>query len=149
VSTLCINCTIQTTPRGLIDTEAAIDALNTGQPSGPGIDVYEQEGDLFFRDLSSEIIADDVFQRLVSFPNVIVTGHQACLTHDALTTICDGHARKRLGIRKQSAVAQRGDGRIEACANAPETWRTTRVAHSICNGEKLGVNCACSQSPLP
>jgi D-lactate dehydrogenase len=51
--------------------------------------VYEQEADLFFRDLSSEIITDDVFQRLVSFPNVIVTGHQAYLTREALTTICE------------------------------------------------------------
>jgi D-lactate dehydrogenase len=72
----------------LIDTEAVIDALKTGQLGGLGIDVYEQEADLFFRDLSNEIITDDVIQRLVSFPNVIVTGHQAFLTHEALTTIC-------------------------------------------------------------
>jgi D-lactate dehydrogenase len=56
---------------------------------GLAIDVYEQEGSLFFRDLSNEIIQDDVMQRLVSFPNVIVTGHQAYLTREALTTICE------------------------------------------------------------
>ncbi|MFL6685149.1 2-hydroxyacid dehydrogenase [Paraburkholderia sp. SIMBA_055] len=80
---------INTSRGGLLDTEAAIDALKTGQLGGLGIDVYEQESNLFFRDLSSEIITDDVFQRLVSFPNVIVTGHQAYLTHEALTTICE------------------------------------------------------------
>ncbi len=53
------------------------------------IDVFEQEADLFFRDLSSEIISDDTLQRLISFPNVIVTGHQAFLTQEAVTTICE------------------------------------------------------------
>ena len=53
------------------------------------LDVYEQEADLFFRDLSSTIITDDVFQRLLSFPNVIVTGHQAFFTQEAITTICE------------------------------------------------------------
>jgi D-lactate dehydrogenase len=80
---------INTSRGGLIDTEAVIEALKTGRLGGLGIDVYEQEADLFFRDLSSEIITDDVFQRLVSFPNVIVTGHQAYLTREALTTICE------------------------------------------------------------
>lgn len=80
---------INTSRGGLVDTEAAIEALKNGQLGGLGIDVYEQEADLFFRDLSSEIITDDIFQRLVSFPNVIVTGHQAYLTHEALTTICE------------------------------------------------------------
>jgi len=80
---------INTSRGGLIDTEAVIEALKTGLLGGLGIDVYEQEADLFFRDLSSEIITDDVFQRLVSFPNVIVTGHQAYLTREALTTICE------------------------------------------------------------
>ncbi|WP_233809181.1 2-hydroxyacid dehydrogenase [Paraburkholderia sp. HP33-1] len=80
---------INTSRGGLIDTEAVIEALKSGKLGGLGIDVYEQEADLFFRDLSSDIITDDVFQRLVSFPNVIVTGHQAYLTREALTTICE------------------------------------------------------------
>ncbi|SAL09385.1 D-lactate dehydrogenase [Caballeronia peredens] len=80
---------INTSRGALIDTEAVIEALKTGQLGGLAIDVYEQEADLFFRDLSSEIITDDVIQRLVSFPNVIVTGHQAYLTREALTTICE------------------------------------------------------------
>ena len=54
---------------------------------GVALDVYEQEGDLFFRDLSDQIIQDDVFQRLLTFPNVLVTGHQAFLTDEALAAI--------------------------------------------------------------
>ena len=73
----------------MIDTEAVIEALKSGQLGGLALDVYEQEADLFFRDLSSTIITDDVFQRLLSFPNVIVTGHQAFFTQEAITTICE------------------------------------------------------------
>jgi len=72
---------------GLIDTEAAIDALKSGRLGGLAIDVYEQETELFFHDLSSEVITDDIIQRLVSFPNVIVTGHQAFFTREAVGTI--------------------------------------------------------------
>ncbi|MPW22728.1 2-hydroxyacid dehydrogenase [Paraburkholderia sp. CNPSo 3157] len=80
---------INTSRGALIDTEAVIEALKSGQLGGLAIDVYEQEANLFFRDLSSVVIADDLIQRLVSFPNVIVTGHQAFLTREALTTICE------------------------------------------------------------
>ncbi len=80
---------VNTSRGGLIDTEAAIEALKSGQLGGLALDVYEQEADLFFRDLSSTIIADDVFQRLLSFPNVIVTGHQAFFTQEAISTICE------------------------------------------------------------
>jgi D-lactate dehydrogenase len=80
---------INTSRGGLIDTEAAIEALKSGQLGGMALDVYEQEADLFFRDLSSTVVSDDVFQRLLSFPNVIVTGHQAFFTEEAITTICE------------------------------------------------------------
>ena len=80
---------INTSRGGLVDTEAAIEALKSGQLGGMAIDVYEQETSLFFKDLSSTVIPDDVIQRLVSFPNVIVTGHQAFFTREALTTILD------------------------------------------------------------
>lgn len=78
---------VNTSRGGLVDTEAAIDALKTGQLGGLAIDVYEQEANLFFQDLSSTIICDDVIQRLVSFPNVIVTGHQAFFTVEAIGQI--------------------------------------------------------------
>jgi len=80
---------INTSRGGLVDTEAVIEALKSGQLGGLAIDVYEQEASLFFKDLSSIVIPDDVIQRLVSFPNVIVTGHQAFFTREALGTILD------------------------------------------------------------
>ncbi|WP_313032355.1 2-hydroxyacid dehydrogenase [Massilia alkalitolerans] len=78
---------VNTSRGGLVDTEAAIAALKSGQLGGLAIDVYEQEANLFFQDLSSTIICDDVIQRLVSFPNVIVTGHQAFFTVEAIGQI--------------------------------------------------------------
>lgn len=78
---------VNTSRGGLVDTEAAIAALKTGQLGGLAIDVYEQEASLFFQDLSSTVITDDVIQRLVSFPNVIVTGHQAFFTQEAIGQI--------------------------------------------------------------
>lgn len=78
---------VNTSRGALVDTEAAIEALKTGQLGGLAIDVYEQEASLFFQDLSSTIITDDVIQRLVSFPNVIVTGHQAFFTQEAIGQI--------------------------------------------------------------
>ncbi|MGI0485940.1 2-hydroxyacid dehydrogenase [Pantanalinema rosaneae CENA516] len=71
----------------LIDTEAVIAGLKSKKIGYLGIDVYEQEADLFFEDLSEEIIQDDVFQRLMTFPNVLVTAHQAFFTADAMDDI--------------------------------------------------------------
>lgn len=76
------------TGRGaLIDSGALIAALKSGRLGGVALDVYEQEEALFFEDLSSEIVQDDVFQRLLTFPNVLVTGHQGFLTEEALDAI--------------------------------------------------------------
>jgi D-lactate dehydrogenase len=76
------------TGRGkLIDTKDVIDALKTGHIGYLGIDVYEQEEQLFFKDLSTHIIQDDMIQRLMSFPNVLVTAHQAFFTREALAQI--------------------------------------------------------------
>lgn len=78
------------TGRGaLVDTPAAIEALKRGKLGSLGIDVYEEEGKLFFRDLSSRPILDDVFMRLLTFPNVLVTGHQAFFTREALRSIAE------------------------------------------------------------
>lgn len=79
---------IVNTSRGaLINTRAVVDGLKSGHVGGLAIDVYEEEGDLFFEDLSDSIIQDDVFMRLMTFPNVLVTGHQAFFTHEALDSI--------------------------------------------------------------
>ncbi|MCX6605349.1 MAG: 2-hydroxyacid dehydrogenase [Acidobacteria bacterium] len=78
---------INTSRGALVDTMAAIEGLKSGQLGSLGIDVYEEEADLFFKDLSETVIQDDVFARLLTFPNVLVTGHQAFFTADALTGI--------------------------------------------------------------
>lgn len=76
------------TSRGkLVHTNDAINALKSGHIGYLGIDVYEQEEKLFFKDLSGSIIEDDTIQRLMSFPNVLVTAHQAFFTEEALTQI--------------------------------------------------------------
>lgn len=76
------------TGRGaLIDSRALIDALKTGHCGAAGLDVYEEEEAIFFRDLSDEVLQDDVLARLLTFPNVIVTAHQAFLTREALAAI--------------------------------------------------------------
>lgn len=78
------------TSRGkLIDTEAAIEALKTGLLGYLGIDVYEQEEKLFFKDLSEMVITDDKISRLMTFPNVLITAHQAYFTENALRQIAD------------------------------------------------------------
>lgn len=78
---------INTSRGGLIATKDAIAALKSHQIGYLGIDVYEQEDKLFFKDLSSTIIEDDTIQRLMSFPNVLITAHQAFFTQEALTQI--------------------------------------------------------------
>jgi len=78
---------INTSRGGLIDTPAVIAALKTGQLGHLGLDVYEEEADLFFDDHSNSIIQDDVFTRLLTFPNVVITAHQAFFTQNALDAI--------------------------------------------------------------
>ena len=79
---------IVNTSRGeLVDTRAVIDALKSGAIGSLALDVYEEEGDLFFEDLSERVITDDVFSRLLTFPNVLITAHQAFFTTDALERI--------------------------------------------------------------
>lgn len=74
----------------LIDARAAIDALKTGDHLGYlGIDVYEEESSLFYVDRSSSVIQDDVFARLTTFPNVVITGHRGFATREALTQIAE------------------------------------------------------------
>jgi D-lactate dehydrogenase len=80
---------INTSRGALVDTEAVIGALKSRKIGYLGLDVYEQESDLFFEDLSEEVIQDDVFQRLLTFPNVLITGHQAFFTENALKNIAE------------------------------------------------------------
>ncbi len=80
---------VNTSRGGLIDTKAVIKSLKNQKIGYLALDVYEQEEELFFEDLSDEIILDDTFQRLLTFPNVLITGHQAFFTQEALTNIAD------------------------------------------------------------
>jgi D-lactate dehydrogenase len=78
------------TGRGaLVDTRALITALKTGQIAYAGLDVYEEEENLFFQDLSEQVLQDDTLARLLTFPNVVITSHQAFLTHEALLKIAE------------------------------------------------------------
>lgn len=80
---------INTSRGGLIDTEALLVALKSGQLGGVGLDVYEHEEGVFFEDLSFAALQDDLLARLTTFPNVIITSHQGFLTDEALSNI--GH----------------------------------------------------------
>jgi D-lactate dehydrogenase len=76
------------TSRGAVaDARQVIRGLKNGQVGSFGMDVYEEEADVFFRDLSDKVIQDDVLARLMTFPNVLITGHQAFFTHEALAEI--------------------------------------------------------------
>jgi len=95
------------TSRGaLIDTSAVIDGLKSGQIGNLGIDVYEEEDNLFFEDQSGQVMQDDVFARLLTFPNVMITGHQAFFTSNALIQIA------QTTLQNLSEVEQHG-----TCAN--------------------------------
>ncbi len=80
-------CMINTSRGKLVDTAALIDGLKKGKFGGVGLDVYEEEEGVFYEDLSSQMLQDDELSRLLTFPNVLITSHQAFLTHEALTEI--------------------------------------------------------------
>lgn len=80
---------INTSRGGLVETKALIQALKTEHLGGAGLDVYEEEEGLFFRDQSDHVLQDDDLARLMTFPNVVITAHQAFLTHEALTNIAE------------------------------------------------------------
>ncbi|MEM1332522.1 MAG: 2-hydroxyacid dehydrogenase [Actinomycetota bacterium] len=79
---------IVNTGRGaLIDTDAVVGGLKSGRVGSLALDVYEEEGELFFEDRSDQVLVDDTFARLLTFPNVLITAHQAFLTDEALSAI--------------------------------------------------------------
>jgi D-lactate dehydrogenase len=94
------------TGRGaLIDTAAVIESLKAKQLGALGLDVYEEESALFFSDLSNEIIPDDVFMRLTTFPNVLITGHQGFFTREALGNIADCTIESICAWKQQAPLA--------------------------------------------
>ena len=80
---------INTSRGALIDAEALLEGIRKRHIGGACLDVYEEEADVFFEDRSGHILEDDTLARLISMPNVIVTSHQAFLTHEALTNIAN------------------------------------------------------------
>ena len=96
---------VNTSRGALVDTAAVIDALKTGKVAHLGLDVYEEESAIFFEDRSDEVLADDVLSRLLTFPNVLITGHQAFFTKEALESIA-------LTTIANITAFERGDGTL-------------------------------------
>lgn len=96
---------INTSRGGLVDTRALIRGLKSGKIGAAGLDVYEEEAGIFFRDVSDKVLTDDVLARLMSFNNVVVTSHQAFLTEEALDAI----AQDTLDSVAEYAAGKRGD----------------------------------------
>jgi D-lactate dehydrogenase len=80
---------INTSRGALVETKSLIASLKSGHLGGAALDVYEEEEGVFFSDLSGEVLQDDVLARLLTFPNVLITSHQAFLTEEALTNIAE------------------------------------------------------------
>jgi len=109
---------INTSRGGLIDTEALIRGLKSKQIGGAGLDVYEGEDKYFFEDFSDDVIDDDIFARLLGFPNVIVTAHQAFFTVEALREISETTLRNVDGVAEcGSPPKQRGTLETAVLAN--------------------------------
>ena len=102
---------INTSRGGLIDSEAVIAGLKDEKIGYLGLDVYESEENFFFEDLSAEIIKDDLLMRLLTFPNVIITGHQGFFTTEALNNLA------RTTMENLRSFAQTGNcvNEIEVC----------------------------------
>jgi D-lactate dehydrogenase len=101
---------INTGRGGLIDTPAVIAGLKSGRIGHLGLDVYEEEAELFFEDRSDSIIADDVFMRLLTFPNVVVTAHQAFFTRNALQAIAAQTVRNLVHFQRGEPLEARVTG---------------------------------------
>jgi len=91
---------INTSRGALVDTPAVIEGLKSRRIGALGLDVYEEEDELFFEDLSGQILQDDIFARLLTFPNVIITGHQAFLTEEALRAIAETTLRNLTDVEE-------------------------------------------------
>jgi D-lactate dehydrogenase len=104
---------VNTSRGALVDTAAVIEGLKSGRIGHLGLDVYEEEAGLFFEDLSDQVIDDDAFDRLNAFPNVLITGHQAFFTAEAIeaiatTTIANLTAFEHDGVGRHSVAFGEG-----------------------------------------
>jgi D-lactate dehydrogenase len=128
--------TIINTGRGaLIDTKALVEALKEGKVRGAGLDVYEEEDEYFFEDRSLEPIRDDTLARLIQFPNVLLTSHQAFLTEEALGEI----ARVTLSNVRDWAMEDKYPNEIcYQCSGGAKSPGCARDASGTCWGKKVG-----------
>lgn len=101
---------INTSRGAIVDTSAIIKGLKSGHVGYLGLDVYEEEGDLFFEDLSNLVLQDDVFARLLTFPNVVITGHQAFFTRHALESIAQTTLRNLSELENSGECGNRVSG---------------------------------------
>lgn len=118
---------INTSRGGLIDTEALIEGIKSEKIYGAGLDVYEEEGDLFYEDFSGHVIQDDTLIRLIAMPNVIVTSHQAFLTKEALDNIA---ATTVANIQKFFAGEMNPD--TEVCYHCSRKEACRKERHQKC-----------------
>lgn len=109
---------INTSRGGLVDTKAVIDGLKSGRVGALGIDVYEEESDFFFRDLSERVLQDDQLARLLTFPNVLVTSHQAFFTREAVENIAATTIENITAFEKGGATGLPGANVVEATRHA-------------------------------
>lgn len=93
---------INTSRGALVDTAALIQGLKSGHIGAAGLDVYEEESGYFFENLSDTVIADDALARLLTFPNVLITSHQAFLTREALDNIAETTVDNIRGFLKEA-----------------------------------------------
>ena len=116
------------TSRGkLVDTTALIESLKSGHLGGVALDVYEEEEGLFFEDHSGEVLQDDELSRPLTFPNVIITAHQAFLTREALGEIVapifdERNAAVKKMIAQVIATCRAKGRKIGICGQAPSDY---------------------------
>ncbi|KAH7312447.1 hypothetical protein B0I35DRAFT_437025 [Stachybotrys elegans] len=115
---------INTSRGGLIDTPAVVDALKHEHIGGLALDVYEGESNLFYSDHSQEIIQDDLFMRFMTFPNVLVCGHQAFFTREALTEISECTIRNLLEVMEGVCPKNSLTKDVKARVEEPQPVRT-------------------------
>jgi len=110
---------INTSRGGLVDTHAVIEGIKSRQIGYFGTDVYEEEADLFFEDLSDTVIQDDIFQLLQSFSNVVITAHQAFFTRNALQAIARTTLFNITDIEQGRTCANEVKAKEKVVAKAP------------------------------
>lgn len=103
---------INTSRGAVVDSRALIAALKSGRIGSVGLDVYEEEGDLFFKDLSAEVIQDDVFVRLSTFPNVLITAHQGFFTREACEAIARATIDNATCFEREAAAGVPDSNRV-------------------------------------